>query len=124
MKRWTLVAAVVAVGFYVTALSGAVYELTSPSAFSFHIALRKAYSVVAFAIVGFLCAKVVREWQGRVPSLLHTALAIAFYSGLIEVGQFLAHSHEGFASNVFDVACGAVGGALGRIAAGFTEKTA
>jgi hypothetical protein len=124
MKRWTLVAAIVAVGFYVVALSGAVYELTSPSGFSFHIALRKTYSVVAFAIVGFLYVKVVREWQGRVPSLLHTALAIAVYSGLIEVGQFLAHSHEGFASNVFDVACGAVGGALGRIAAGFTEKTA
>jgi hypothetical protein len=100
-----------------------VYELTSPSAFSFHVVLRKAYSVVAFAIVGFLYVKVVPEWRGRVPSLLHTALAIAVYSGLIEVGQFLSGSHEGFASNVFDVACGAVGGALGRVAAGFTEKT-
>jgi hypothetical protein len=123
MKRWTLVAAIVAVGFYVLALSGTVYELTSPSGFSFHVALRKTYSVVAFAIVGFLYAKVVREWRGRVPTLLHTTAAIALYSGLIEVGQHFSGSHESHYSNLFDVACGAAGGALGRIAAGFTEKT-
>ncbi|HEY0797979.1 MAG TPA: hypothetical protein VGD50_02460, partial [Candidatus Baltobacteraceae bacterium] len=78
-----------------------------------HIMLRKTYSIVAFALVGFLYVKVHEEWRGRPPGLLQTTLAIAAYSGSIEIGQAFTGSHEGHKSNLFDIFCGAVGGALG-----------
>ncbi|HTV75199.1 MAG TPA: VanZ family protein [Candidatus Acidoferrales bacterium] len=124
MKRWTIVAAIVAVGFFAMALSGAVYEFTSPYELTWHVALRKAYSIVAFTIVGFLYVKVTQEWRNRTPSLVHTTIAIALYSAIIEVGQYYAGSREGIKSNLFDIFCGGVGGALGSIIARGTEKKA
>jgi glycopeptide antibiotics resistance protein len=122
VKRWTIVAVIVALAFFTMALSGAVYELTSPYEFTWHVALRKTYSVVAFTILGFLYIKVTEEWRGRAPSLIHTTLMIALYSAIIEVGQYFAGSREGIRSNIFDIFCGAVGGVLGSIIARASEK--
>ena len=74
--------------------------------------LRKTYSVVAFAIVGFFVAPLVRP-QYRIRG---DAGAVAGFSGLIEIAQKVAGSSEGYASNAFDIACGALGGALGALA--------
>ncbi len=71
--------------------------------------LRKAYSVVAFAIVGFFAAPLVR----RRYRLRGDAAIVAGFSTLIEVVQKVAGSSEGYASNVFDILCGALGGVLG-----------
>jgi hypothetical protein len=111
MKRWTLVAAIVVAFFFALALSDAVYEATSPSYLSWHVALRKTYSIIAFTIVGFTLAKAAREWQ-RPLSLPGTAFAVALFSAAIEIGQKFSGSHEGFAWNAFDTACGALGGTL------------
>ncbi len=73
--------------------------------------LRKAYSVVAFSIVGFFVAPLVR----RPYRLRGDAAVVAGFSGLIEVAQKLVGSTEGYASNAFDVMCGALGGLLGAL---------
>ena len=110
-KRWTWIAAAVVTFFFAIALSDAVYELTSPSYFEWHVLLRKVYSVIAFAIVGAAFGRAAREWN-RPLSLVRTAFAVALFSSAIEVGQKLAGSHEGLSWNVFDAGCGALGGAL------------
>jgi len=74
--------------------------------------LRKAYSIVAFAIVGFFVAPLAR----RRSRLLVDAAIVAAFSTLIEVVQKLSGSHEGYACNAFDIFCGAAGGALGALA--------
>jgi hypothetical protein len=100
----------VASAFFAIALSDVVYELTSPSALSWHVLLRKTYSIGAFTIVGMLLG-----WAlpARVRGSLQAAVAIATYSGLIEIAQRLAGSREGLMWNAIDVACGAIGGYLG-----------
>jgi hypothetical protein len=77
---------------------------------SFRI-LRKLYSVVAFAIVGFFAAPLFRATR----RVLATALAIAAFSTAIEVAQRLTGAHESRLSNAFDIACGALGGLLGAL---------
>ena len=104
--RWILFA-VPALVLFALALSGDVYVATSPPAFSAHVLLRKVYSIVAFAIVG---AAYSYARRGAAPS--DAAFAIALYSGAIEIGQWFT-SDEELAWNLVDVACGAVGGALG-----------
>lgn len=107
-----------AVLLYVLALSNRAYEATSPSSLSFHVLLRKAYSIGAFAVIGFL---VVRS---RLPGLRgrwQAALAVGLYSAAIEAGQFLTGVREGLTSNEFDVFCGIVGGTLGALAARFID---
>lgn len=97
---------------FAVALSNQAYEATSPSSFSYHVLLRKAYSIGAFAVIGFL---VVRS---RLPGLTRpwpVALTVGLYSAAIEVGQYLTGVREGLASNAFDVLCGVIGGALGCI---------
>jgi surface polysaccharide O-acyltransferase-like enzyme len=111
MKRWTLVAAIVVALFFALALSDAVYEATSPSYLSWHVALRKTYSIIAFTIVGVALGRAALEWK-RPLSLAQTAFAVALFSAAIEIGQFAMGSHEGPAWNVFDTGCGALGGAL------------
>ena len=103
--RWTVFALVAATLFW-AALSNDVYNLTSPPAFGLHVLLRKSYSIVAFAVVG-----VALIWASKA-SLRTTAVAIAIYSGLIEIGQHILYGHEPLFWNAIDVACGAVGGAL------------
>ena len=80
--------------------------------FSARIALRKAYSVIAFGIVGFLAAPLLPNAS----RIRNCALLVAFFSAIIEVAQKLTGAQEGLASNAFDVACGAVGGLLGALA--------
>ena len=73
--------------------------------------LRKTYSVVAFAILGFLVAPLVRR-PFRIRS---DVVIVAGFSGLIEIVQKMAGSTEGYASNAFDILCGALGGLLGAL---------
>jgi hypothetical protein len=102
----------VASAFFAIALSDIVYELTSPYALSWHVLLRKTYSIGAFTIVGTLL-----QWAlpARVRGPFQAAGAIAVYSGLIEIAQWLAGGREGLMWNAIDVACGALGGSLGYV---------
>jgi hypothetical protein len=102
---------VVGAALYAAALSQAFYELTSPSYLSWHVILRKAYSVGAFATVGYLLRRSLAE-HGRDHVVVACVAGLALYSGLIEAGQFLAGSREGLGWNAFDVACGALGGLI------------
>lgn len=111
VKRWTIAAVVVATVLFVLANRDDVYLLTSPPGLSWHILLRKAYSVVAFALVGHLCRRALIE-NGRPHVITPCIAGIAAYSGLIEIGQYLGGSQEGLGWNAFDVVCGALGGAV------------
>ena len=103
----------VAAALFWAATSNEVYDLTSPPAFSFHVLLRKAYSIAAFALVGFTADKALGP---SAKAALRAALAVAAYSAAIEVAQAARGSHEGVAWNVVDVLCGAAGGWLGVVA--------
>jgi hypothetical protein len=109
--RWTLAAIVVAGVLYALALSDAFYELTSPTALSWHVWLRKAYSIVAFTLVGYLFRRSLEERGGK-QFIAVAVIGTALYSAAIEVGQFLAGSKEGLGWNAVDTICGAVGGAI------------
>ncbi len=110
--RWTTAAAVVAAVFYAAALSHAVYEATSPVELSWHVLLRKLYSVVAFSLLGYLLRRALAEREHHANVVATCVLGIAAYSAAIEVGQYLYGSHEGLGWNTFDTGCGALGGAL------------
>ena len=98
---------VVAAAFYVLGLSNEVYDVASPPALSFHTALRKVESIVAFAAV----AAAMAWWLGPTRRLpLYLVAGMACYSGLIELGQRLEASHEWIVESLFDVFCGAAGG--------------
>ncbi len=112
---WTTTAIVVAVAFFAAALSNDLYNATSPPQLSWHVALRKTYSIVAFAIVGALFERAAAE-RGLATRGFAATLAIGAYSGAIEFGQFSDGSHEGPLWNAIDVACGALGGALATLA--------
>ncbi len=73
--------------------------------------LRKTYSIVAFAIVGLFAAPLIP----RKSRILGDAILVAAFSTVIEFVQKLTGSEESFASNLFDVACGAVGGIAGAL---------
>ena len=104
---------IVAAALFWAATSDLVYEATSPAELSFHIVLRKAYSIVAFALVGFTADKALGP---SAKSVLRGALIVGLYSAAIEVAQTWLGSKEGLAWNTADTLCGAVGGALGAIA--------
>jgi hypothetical protein len=74
--------------------------------------LRKAYSVVAFAIVGFLAAPLFAPNRRA----LSCCALVALFSTTIEIGQKVTGAHESLLSNAFDVGCGAAGGLLGAVA--------
>ena len=76
--------------------------------------LRKLYSVVAFALLGFVVH--IALPRTRRPKL-RAALIVAAFSAAIEVVQKLDGAHEGLLSNAIDVACGALGGWLGAVLA-------
>ncbi len=103
---------------FCAAISNEVYDLTSPPALSWHVALRKAYSIVAFAVVGFTAERALRPSGAAV---LRGAMLVALYSAAIEVAQALRGSHEGLLWNGIDVACGAAGGAVGALAGRITR---
>jgi hypothetical protein len=117
----------VAAGFFVIALSEDVYHGTSPAhvgaaifgsgvghygdpfGLSLHVVLRKAYSIVAFAIVGVLAFLVLPPSKRPATRM---ALLIGLYSAAIEYAQFRDGSLEGPWWNAFDILCGAIGGWL------------
>jgi hypothetical protein len=109
-RGWIAAASVVAAVIFWAATANEVYEITSPSALSFHVVLRKAYSIAAFALVGFTADKALGS-STRGP--LRAALLVAAYSGAIEIVQAVLGSKEGPVWNAVDVACGAAGGTLG-----------
>ncbi|GAC1304711.1 MAG: hypothetical protein NVS2B3_00700 [Vulcanimicrobiaceae bacterium] len=73
--------------------------------------LRKLYSIVAFAIVGFLSAPLIpRRYR-----IIGSALLVAGFSATIEVVQRNSVSQESGLSSLFDIGCGAFGGAAGAL---------
>jgi hypothetical protein len=109
---WWSMAAVFSVVLLVAALDNGVYEATSPTSLSYHVLLRKLYSVVAFAVVGFPIARA-RQLTGRSATASSIGWLVAGYSAVIELLQFfLDPPPEGLLSNVIDVACGFFGGAI------------
>jgi hypothetical protein len=118
MRRytWTIAASLTAAFFYAVALDHALYELTSPSWLSWHVLLRKLYSVGAFALVGYTFRRALVENGYERRLLVVTCVAgVAIYSAAIEVGQFLRGSQEGLGWNAFDTVCGAAGGAIATL---------
>lgn len=112
MKPWILATVVVGTTLFVLACRNDFYQLTSPEALSWHVALRKAYSIVAFALVAYLLRRAL-EAEGRPGATVVACVAgLAAYSAAIEVGQYVSGSREGPVWNAIDIGCGAVGGAL------------
>ncbi|MBD5655524.1 MAG: hypothetical protein IAI50_10165 [Candidatus Eremiobacteraeota bacterium] len=111
---WTIATALVATMLYVLALRADVYGATSPYWLSWHVALRKAYSIVAFCAVAYLYRRALAE-HGGTRFIARCIVATASYSAAIEVGQFITGSREGLGWNAFDTLCGAVGGGLATI---------
>ncbi|HYW54494.1 MAG TPA: hypothetical protein VE826_11015 [Dongiaceae bacterium] len=110
---WSAVALVLAATLFWAATSNAVYDLTSPGWLSWHVVLRKAYSIAAFALVGFTADKALGP---RARAALRGTVLVAAYSLAIEIVQAVRGSPEGIAWNVVDVLCGAAGGWLGVVA--------
>jgi hypothetical protein len=105
---------ILAVAFYLAALSDFVYVLASPPDLDWHTALRKVESVIAFAVVGLAAA----WWlAGRRHVTLILILGMAAYSALIEIGQSYTGSPEGWRLHILDVACGALGGYIASLIA-------
>jgi len=84
---------------------------------SFRI-LRKLYSVVAFAIVGFFAAPVFDPRQRT----FACAVLVGSFSTAIELAQKITGSRESLGSNLFDIGCGALGGFLGGAAFGLFAR--
>jgi len=114
-RRWVAFGTV-AVAFFLIALSGDIYNLTSPPALSLHVLLRKSYSIVAFALIGGAFI-----WASGA-SMRTAALVVAAYSGAIEIAQHFTYGKEPFSWNVIDVICGAIGGALGALIPGVRAR--
>jgi hypothetical protein len=112
-----MLAAIAAIVLSGAALSGTVYETTSPTSLDFAVVLRKLYSLVAFALVGYLVARARRAARQPAAPLIIGAI-VAFYSAFIEAMQStLSWPPEGLVWSAFDIACGLVGGVLGALAA-------
>jgi hypothetical protein len=106
------------IGLFAVAISNAAYEATSPSWLTFHVLLRKAYSVVAFALIGFVLSRTLHASRS-LSSVLRIALAVGLYSAFIEFGQWLySGAHETLAQQSVDVAAGLIGGAIGAALSG------
>lgn len=73
------------------------------------VLLRKFYSIVGFAVIGFVVDKALLP--ARRPAL-RAALIVAAFSAAIEVVQKLHGASEGLLSEAIDIACGALGGYL------------
>ncbi|GAC1577439.1 MAG: hypothetical protein NVS3B7_10720 [Candidatus Elarobacter sp.] len=123
-SAWTALAALAVLMLYWLATSRRVYVGTLPHALLDRVfgeddagtvltALRKAYSIVAFAVLGFVFDNALGPGRNRA---LRAALAVAAFSAAVEVGQKLHRASEGPVSNAVDIACGALGGWLGAVA--------
>jgi hypothetical protein len=114
---WWIVAVAIALVMLALAVNNDVYNLTSPPTLDNYVLLRKLYSVVAFAAVGYPVARA-RRAAGASSGPLVIGLMIAGYSAVIEVLQFaLDPPWEGLASSLFDVVCGLGGGLIGAYVA-------
>ena len=100
----------------VASLNDDVYQATTPSWIPHHVIVRKALSIVAFSIGGYVAAIVF----GRRRPILRAAIAIALLSAVIEGLQRIDGSTETLLWNGFDVLCGAIGGCIGGILASWT----
>lgn len=108
---WILAAIAIPWALFEASLSSDFYNLTSPPEFGLHILLRKIYSVGAFALVGYLVSRAIAECSR--PLAPQTVIMLgAVYSGAIEMAQYYVGSQEGIWWNLFDIGCGAVGGAV------------
>lgn len=110
---------VVAAIVFLVGTSGEIYVLASPPSLTYHVLLRKAESVVAFAAVALALA----WWVGarrRLAVIL--VVALATYSALIEVAQRLEGSRESNWESLLDVACGALGGYIVALAIGWCRR--
>jgi hypothetical protein len=128
---WRGLAVVAAGVFFAIAIRNDVDRLTSPEALSrslfgpdvvqiahpwwlaLHIWVRKAYSIVAFTIVGLAAHRALGPAKRPI---LRAAAIVAAFSLAIEIGQRLFTAPEPVLESAFDVACGAVGGWLGVLA--------
>ena len=109
-----MAALLVAAVLFWAATSDLVYEATSPGELSFHVVLRKAYSIAAFALVGFSADKALGP---SAQAVLRAAILVGLYSAAIEVTQDWLGSKEGLVWNITDTLCGVAGGALGVVVA-------
>ena len=112
---WTL-AVLFGIVLCIVAVNDTVYEATSPTWLDFHVALRKSYSIVAFAVVGFPIAWA-RVKTGAPATTRVVGGIVAAYSALIEVLQYFAalaanELPDSIADDLFDVLCGFIGGAI------------
>jgi hypothetical protein len=107
-RRWVIFS-LIAIVFFLVALNGDIYNLTSPPTWSWHVVLRKFYSIVAFTLVGGSFV-----WASGA-SLRTSAIVVAVYSGAIEAAQHILFGHEPLYWNVIDVICGAIGGVIGAL---------
>jgi hypothetical protein len=124
---WCAIAIIVAVGFflcalrvdfdYATAPPNMVHKLfgadvvtfAHPHWLSLHTWVRKAYSIVAFAIVGFTAHRALGPSQRPRARM---ACLVGGYSLGIEIAQHLMIGAEPLVESAFDVGCGALGGWL------------
>ena len=112
---WVIVAILLVAGFLWAATAREVYQATSPRSLVAHVWFRKAYSLIAFAIVGWIAAHALRRVR-YFPRVWLSAGLVGTYSALIEVAQKLHGSTESWRWNLFDIACGLIGGLIGALA--------
>lgn len=106
---------VASIVFFFASVSHEVEGATSPSNYGARAQtlLRKSYSVLAFAVLGYLFA-----WSHRrtgTLSLLASGVAIGAFSALIEFFQHRMGAPEGLVWNAADTLMGLFGGPLGAL---------
>jgi len=119
---WFALSALAATLLLLVAVSNAAYEVTSPSWLTWHVLLRKSYSVVAFGLIGFLFARTAHAF-GRAWGTAQVSVTVGGYSALIELCQRLfSGARESLEQQSFDVAMGLAGGALGALLARGSQR--
>jgi hypothetical protein len=86
-----------------------VVQFPHPWWLSLHILVRKAYSIVAFTIVGYTAH---RALGVTTRPALRAVVAVGTYSLGIEIAQRIFVASEPNLESVLDVGCGALGGWL------------
>ncbi|MBV9440531.1 MAG: VanZ family protein [Candidatus Eremiobacteraeota bacterium] len=120
-RFWIAAASALAAVLFWAATSNVVYDIMSPAGLSWHVVLRKGYSIAAFALLGFTADKALGP---SARPMLRAALLVAAYSAAIEVAQAALGSNEGRVWNAVDVLCGGAGGALGVLGSRFIARSA
>jgi hypothetical protein len=86
-----------------------VWQVAHPAWLSLHVWLRKAYSIIAFTIVGFLAN---RALAATAKPAFRAAAIVGAFSCCIEIFQRQFVAPEPMLESAFDVGCGAFGGWL------------